>query len=148
MWGTLSFNHFLLKYQQNSSSKFCKNLDLKLFLWACKKKRNITANMNKQNELCPFFRSTSPMRLPAIPFKREKCPTLSLWIRRLQQVSVTGMKNQSPDTHCSQIESLLNPLTMSGTDKEREREGREREAHTNRRREREREREKGVKWRG
>jgi len=52
------------------------------------------------------------------------------------------MKNQSPDTHCSQIESLLNPLTMSGTDKEREREGREREAHTNRRRERERERER------
>lgn len=35
------------------------------------------------------------------------------------------MKNQSPDTHCSQIESLLNPLTMSGTDKERERGERE-----------------------
>lgn len=30
------------------------------------------------------------------------------------------MKNQSPDTHRSQIESLLNPLTMSETDKERE----------------------------
>lgn len=27
----------------------------------------------------------------------------------------------SPDTHRSQIESLLNPLTMSETDKERER---------------------------
>lgn len=42
----------------------------------------------------------------------------------------------SPDTHCSQIESLLNPLTMSETDKERERRVRERETHTNRGRER------------
>lgn len=53
-------------------------------------------------------------------------------------------KKPSPDTHRSQIESLLNPLTMSEADKERERRVRERETHTNT----ERERWKGVKWRG
>lgn len=47
------------------------------------------------------------------------------------------MKNQSSDTRCSQIESLLNPLTMSGTDKEREKRG-EKGRHTQTDRERER----------
>lgn len=54
------------------------------------------------------------------------------------------MKNQSPDTHCSQIESLLNPLTMRERDKEREgRAGeREREENGGKQRERGRERER------
>ena len=51
------------------------------------------------------------------------------------------MKNQSPDTHRSQIESLLNPLTMSETDKESERRGRERETHTHTHTHKQRERE-------
>lgn len=51
------------------------------------------------------------------------------------------MKNQSSDTRCSQIESLLNPLTMSGTDKEREkRGGRKGDAHKQTERERQIER--------
>lgn len=48
------------------------------------------------------------------------------------------MKNQSPDTLRSQIESLLNPLTMSETDKERERSKRKGDAHKQREREIER----------
>lgn len=100
----------------------------------CGKKYYPRWNEQTEQVVCHFFSFTSGFQLP--PLKRQKRPTLSFWIRRLQQVSVTGMKNQSSDTRCSQIESLLNPLTMSGTDKEREKRG-EKGRHTQTDRERE-----------